>query len=56
MGIYWSKLFMKAVLWVFTEVTLTCLGLDDLADYSEFVIQDRSSSSVEMTYVANSVV
>lgn len=41
MQVQWSNLLIKAAVWVCLEIALTCLGLDDLADYSEFVFQDR---------------
>ena len=41
MKIQWSKLLLKTVVWLGAELTLTCLGLDDLADYCEFIFQDR---------------
>ena len=43
MQIHWQKLFLKIVFWLSAEIALTCLGLDDLADYSEFLLQDRTS-------------
>ena len=42
MRIRCPKLLVKTVVWACTEIALTCLGLDDLADYSEFIFQDRS--------------
>ena len=55
MGIHWPKLLMKTAIWLFAEIALTCLGLDDLADYSEFVTQYRSSSpAIEMLYLSRS--
>lgn len=42
MRIQWSKLILKTAVWLGTELALTCLGLDDLADYSEFVFQYHS--------------
>ncbi|MBE9030033.1 hypothetical protein IQ266_09865 [filamentous cyanobacterium LEGE 11480] len=41
MQIQWSKLLVRTGAWICTEVALTCLGLDDLADYSEFIFQQR---------------
>lgn len=41
MQIQWSQLFLKTAAWFCAEIVLTCLGLDDLADYSEFIFQDR---------------
>ena len=42
MKVRWTKLFLRTVVWVSAEVALTLLGIDDLADYSEFVFQNRS--------------
>ncbi len=37
-----QSIFFKAALWLMTELCLTALGLDDLADYGEFLFQVRS--------------
>ena len=42
MQIHWQKLLLKAVFWLSAEIALTCLGLDDLADYGEILLQDRN--------------
>ena len=34
----WKQLSVKIVVWLAAKVLLNCLGLDDLADCSEFVI------------------
>ena len=34
--VYWKKLFLQTTMWLVAEVFLTCIGIDDLADYSEF--------------------
>ena len=39
MTVIGAKIVTKAVFWLTTEITLSCLGLDDLADYSEFVFE-----------------
>ncbi|MBE9143161.1 hypothetical protein [Planktothrix mougeotii] len=31
--------FLKLIVWIFTEILLNFLGLDDLADYSEFLFE-----------------
>ena len=41
MKVRWTELFLRTVVWVSAEVALTLLGIDDLADYSEFVFQNR---------------
>ena len=42
MQVRWPKLLLRTVVWLGAEIALTCLGLDDLADYSEFIFQNRS--------------
>ncbi len=42
MGVCWSQLLVKATVWLTMEVYLSLLGLDNLADYSEFLFHDRS--------------
>ncbi|MDJ0702980.1 MAG: hypothetical protein QNJ46_06835 [Leptolyngbyaceae cyanobacterium MO_188.B28] len=37
MRIHWKKLLAKTLVWVVAEILLTLLGLDNLADYSEFI-------------------
>jgi hypothetical protein len=37
MAVKWKVLITKVAIWMFFELLLTLLGLDDLADYSEFV-------------------
>lgn len=37
MQIQWNKLIAKLIIWITAEILLSFLGLDDLADYSEFI-------------------
>jgi hypothetical protein len=37
MNIQWKKLLLTTTIWFVTEIILNLLGLDNLADYSEFV-------------------
>lgn len=37
MPIKWKTLFGKTIAWLAAEIYLNFLGLDDLADYSEFL-------------------
>lgn len=41
MKIRWKILLMKLAVWMLVEILLTCLGLDDFADYSEFLDEKR---------------
>lgn len=38
MQIRWKKFLAKLVFWIATELWLNILGLDNLADYSEFLL------------------
>lgn len=35
------KALTKLLIWLAAEIALNLLGLDELADYSEFVFQDK---------------
>lgn len=39
MKVHWKNLLTKTVVWLAGEILLNCLGLDNLADYSEFVFE-----------------
>lgn len=41
MKVKWSKLILKTIIWLSAEIYLTAIGLDNLADYGEFMFQDR---------------
>jgi hypothetical protein len=35
----WQKSVAKIIIWLAAEILLTAIGLDDLADYSEFIFE-----------------
>lgn len=37
----WQKILFKIIFSVFTEIILNVLGLDNLADYSEFIFEGQ---------------
>jgi hypothetical protein len=37
----WKKIWVKATFWLATELVLNLLGLDNLADYSEFIFEQE---------------
>lgn len=41
MSIKWNKLLAYLFLWIVSEVILNVTGLDDLADYSEFLFDRK---------------
>ncbi len=44
-SVNWQKLLISLVLWLIAEICLNCVGLDDLADCSEFLL-DRHAAIV----------
>jgi hypothetical protein len=44
----WKKLFFQASMWLVAEVFLTCIGTDDLADYSEFQFTYREEGMAQL--------
>jgi len=49
-----KSLVFRAAVWLLAEIFLTVLGLDDIADYSEYLLQDKprlqSQSAVLIGY------
>lgn len=43
----------KATLWLLTEVFLTTLGLDDLADYGEYIFKVKTSLPSQQAALAH---
>lgn len=44
MRMKWKTLITKVAVWILLELILNLLGLDNLADYSEFLFHTRSIS------------
>lgn len=42
----WQRFYLHGSVWLITEVVLGLMGLDDLADYSEF-LQVRSTTTAK---------
>ena len=40
MNVRWRKLLVKTSFWLATEIILNLVGIDDLADYSEFIYEN----------------
>lgn len=45
----YRKVFLRALIWLTAEVLLSFMGLDNLADYSEFVFESRALSKLAGT-------
>ena len=48
MEIRWKTLLTKILIWLVAEILLNCMGIDTIADYSEFVFD--KSSIVRLNY------
>ncbi len=46
MKVQWQKLFLKTSVWLTAEILLNVIGLDNLADYSEFMLNNQALSQV----------
>ena len=42
MNTHWQQLLRKIGVWLVIEILLTILGIDDLADYSEFIYEKKN--------------
>ncbi len=51
MKVRWKLLLIKGVIWLISEILLTFVGLDDLADYSE-VVFDKNTLNFPTAFVA----
>ena len=41
MKVRWKKLLLTATCWLVTETYFNFLGIDELADYSEFILNQQ---------------
>lgn len=49
-----KKVIIKLIVWFVAEIYLNFIGLDDLADYSEFIFE-KTISTLEVAIVHNKV-
>lgn len=50
----WKKAIAKILVWIALEILLTILGLDDLADYSEFALEKNYLPAIVAIAVVSS--
>ncbi len=39
---YWQRACIKIAIWLAAEIVLNVIGIDDLADYSEFIFEKEA--------------
>ncbi|MEM9117471.1 MAG: hypothetical protein AAGD09_06265 [Cyanobacteria bacterium P01_F01_bin.56] len=47
-----DKIFIRLLIWLSAEILLSYLGLDDLADYSEFLMSKAISPVHQIEHLA----
>ncbi|MBE9044827.1 hypothetical protein IQ255_10475 [Pleurocapsales cyanobacterium LEGE 10410] len=47
MEIKWNKLIANIAVWTVAEITLNAIGLDTIADYSEFLTSKHQTIVIE---------
>jgi hypothetical protein len=53
MKIKWKKLITKFTVWIVAEVLLNSMGLDTLADYSEFFFEHQGYRDSSLQFVSD---
>ncbi len=51
MKIQWQKLVVKIFFWLLVEVVFSLIGIDDLADYSEFLLMPKTTVSRQVKMI-----
>lgn len=54
-GIQWQVLALRITFWLIAEIALTLVGLDELADFSEFLSGERSLARTDRSVLCASV-
>jgi hypothetical protein len=52
MKMQWQRIWLKATFWLLTEILLNLLGLDNLADYSEFLFEQEVAIALRQPQMA----
>lgn len=42
MKYHWQRSLVRTLVWLVAEICLSAIGIDDLADYSEFIFERNS--------------
>lgn len=50
MKVHWNKLVVRVAIWVVGEILLGLIGLDTLADYSEFFSEHQENVPIVSTF------
>lgn len=53
LGVRWRRLCTQGSLWLAAEIVMGLIGLDTIADYSEFLLQSRLLHGTSITITQN---
>jgi hypothetical protein len=56
MKVQWHKLLFKLTVWLCAEIMLNLLGLDDLADYGDFIFDHKNLNLLQDNIYVSCVV
>ncbi len=45
-NVKWRKLILKGSLWLTLEIVFNCIGIDDIADYSEYIFERNQIAQI----------
>lgn len=48
----WQKLIYKILFWLLVEAIFNLIGIDDLADYSEFLLMPKATTELNRSIAA----
>lgn len=51
MKVKWKKLITMSLMWLASEIVLNFSGLDNLADYGEFIAAYRSNTMISLAQI-----
>ena len=50
LSITYKKVITRLFIWLLFEISLSCLGLDDLADYGEFIFERNFTNLIRADF------
>ncbi|MGK7952506.1 MAG: hypothetical protein AB4368_27895 [Xenococcaceae cyanobacterium] len=56
MNIQWHRLLYKLTIWLVVEIVLNLMGLDDMADYSEFIFGHGGTEISSISVCVNLII
>ncbi|MGK7891919.1 MAG: hypothetical protein AB4042_21540 [Leptolyngbyaceae cyanobacterium] len=51
MQVHWQQLIIQFSVWLMAEVVLTLMGIDDLADYSEYQLALKHGAIAPIVFI-----